>query len=260
MSATTPIFVGNFTKDEATAAQRTFSIVAVDATDGLTLEPGLTYAGADNTISKNGGAFGNLAGTVTEIASTGVYKVELAAGDVDTLGTAIVKFVDAAARTIWVTFQVIALDLNVATVNPGAGGITTASFAAGAIDAAAIAADAIGSSELAATAVAEIADAIWDEATSGHVAAGSFGLMVAVLKGLSQGNVVIDGGAGVVSGPTYDAAGMLTVGRIRVFASGADALAASAGAAADADSEIAAFTIGASGSNGRMTLYRVSED
>lgn len=55
------------------------------------------------------------------------------------------------------------------------GGITSGSFAAGAINAAAIAADAIGASELAADAVAEIADAVWDEAISGHLSAGSTG-------------------------------------------------------------------------------------
>jgi hypothetical protein len=124
-----PTFVGMFTKDEATAAQRTFAFLAVDATDGFTPEPGLTYAGADCKISKNGAAQGNLAGTVTEIA-VGLYKVELAAGDVDTLGTFVISFADAAARTVYVQGQVIALDLNVATVNPGANGITAATIAA----------------------------------------------------------------------------------------------------------------------------------
>lgn len=56
-----------------------------------------------------------------------------------------------------------------------AGGIAASSFAAGAIDAAAIAANAIGASELAADAVAEIADAVWDEAIAGHLSAGSTG-------------------------------------------------------------------------------------
>jgi len=55
------------------------------------------------------------------------------------------------------------------------GGISATSFAAGAIDAAAIAANAIGASELAADAVAEIADAVWDEAISGHLTGGSTG-------------------------------------------------------------------------------------
>lgn len=114
MSATVPFFAGQFSQSEATVAQRTFSFPAVDVTDGVTLEPGLTYAGADCLISKNGAAAGNLAGTVTEIGSTGVYQVVLAAADLDTLGTALIRFLDAAARTVWVAIQVIAADLNVA--------------------------------------------------------------------------------------------------------------------------------------------------
>lgn len=74
-------------------------------------------------------------------------------------------------------------DVNVATIRSNAitasaiatGAITSAKFAAGAIDAAAIAANAIGASELAADAVAEIADAVWDEALSGHLTVGSTG-------------------------------------------------------------------------------------
>lgn len=67
----------------------------------------------------------------------------------------------------------------------GAGSITSSTFAAGAItaaviatdaiDADAIADDAINSGALASSAVAEIADAVWDEAQSGHVVAGTFG-------------------------------------------------------------------------------------
>jgi hypothetical protein len=52
---------------------------------------------------------------------------------------------------------------------------SVASVASGGITAASIAADAIGASELAADAVAEIADAIWDEAIAGHAGAGSTG-------------------------------------------------------------------------------------
>ncbi len=55
------------------------------------------------------------------------------------------------------------------------GAIDAATFAAGAITAAAIAADAIGASELAADAVAEIADAVWDELSTGHTDAGKAG-------------------------------------------------------------------------------------
>jgi hypothetical protein len=59
-----------------------------------------------------------------------------------------------------------------------AGAITSAKFASGAITADAIAADAIGASELAADAVAEIADAVWDEATTSHTTSGTFGEQV----------------------------------------------------------------------------------
>ena len=52
---------------------------------------------------------------------------------------------------------------------------TTKSLDNDVITAAKIAADAIGASELAADAVAEIADAVWDEAQSGHTSAGTFG-------------------------------------------------------------------------------------
>lgn len=55
------------------------------------------------------------------------------------------------------------------------GTIDAATFAAGAINAAAIATGAIDADALAADAVAEIADGVWDEATSGHSTAGSTG-------------------------------------------------------------------------------------
>jgi len=55
------------------------------------------------------------------------------------------------------------------------GAITAAKIAADAITAAKIATGAIDADALAADAAAEIADAVWDEATSGHVSAGTFG-------------------------------------------------------------------------------------
>ena len=73
--------------------------------------------------------------------------------------------------------------ITAAAINAAA--ITAAKFGAGAIDAAAIAtdaitnakiaADAIGTSEFAQALIDAIADANWDEAKAGHVAAGSFG-------------------------------------------------------------------------------------
>lgn len=137
-----------FTKDEATAAQRTRTAYLVDVTDGFTPEPtlDLTTAG-DIQISKNGGAFANWAGTVTEVAD-GVYKLVYAAADLDTLGSLTTKIEDAAARVVMLEDQVVAFDLNTATVP--------------------LAADAVGSSQLAATAVTELQVGL---ATSAEVAA-----------------------------------------------------------------------------------------
>lgn len=95
------------TQNEATAAQRTISIYAVDATDGVTPETGLTPT---VQVSKNGAAFAAGAGTVAEVAS-GVYTYELTAAEVDTLGALIVRVTDAAMRTVVQEHQVIAADL-----------------------------------------------------------------------------------------------------------------------------------------------------
>ena len=83
----------------------------------------------------------------------------------------------------WLTATGIAADaITAAKIADGA--IDAATFAAGAINAAAIATDALGALELAADAVAEIADAVWDEARSGHTTAGTYGqIMSAVING-----------------------------------------------------------------------------
>jgi hypothetical protein len=90
-----------------------------------------------------------------------------------------------------------------------AGGITASSIATGAIDADSLAADA----------VAEIADGVWDEATSGHAGAGSTG------KALTD---VLDdtGTAGVVVGSV--AANAINAAAIATGAIDADALATDA--------------------------------
>lgn len=184
-----------FQKDEGTAARRTWLFYLSNSADG-TPATGKTIATTDFKISKNGAAFGNAAGTVTEI-SLGWYKMVFAAADLDTLGELACELSgESGVDPIHVVHQVVYHD--------------------------------------------PYAD-------------------IAIAKGF-QGNVVIDGGDGDVDGPAYDSAGMLTAGRIRVFATATDAEAATAGQAAGAGGEIAAFTIGASGSNGRVALYRVSED
>jgi hypothetical protein len=150
------------TKDEATAAQRTWPFYLSNSADG-TPATGKTIATTDFKISKNGAAFGNAVGTVTEM-SLGWYKMVFDAGDVDTLGTLACELSgEAGVDPIHVSHQVVAFDVNVATVAPTAGSIAAASFAAGAIDAAAIADGAIDAATFAAGAInaaAIAADAI----------------------------------------------------------------------------------------------------
>lgn len=187
--------VCEFQKDEATAGRRTWFFYLSNSADG-SAATGKTIATTDFKISKAGAAFGNAAGTVTEL-SLGWYKMVFAAADLDTLGPLVCELSgEAGVDPIHVVHQVVYHD--------------------------------------------PYAD-------------------IAIIKGL-QGNVVLDGGDGVATGPTYDGDGMLTTGRIRVFATAAAAEAATAGQAAGAAGEIAAFTIATTGANGRPTLHLVSED
>ena len=73
---------------------------------------------------------------------------------------------------------------------------------------------------------------------------------VAIVKGLLLGNYVLDGGSGNTSAQ-YDSNGVMTAGRVRVFASSAAASGATLGAANGADSEIARVDVTASAVTGK---------
>lgn len=119
-----------WTQSEATAAQRTWAfhlVKSADSTDGTGLVPVMT-------ISKAGAAFAAVdAGTAITELTNGWYKVVHAAADLDTLGCLGVRVAVATADTINVAHQVTALDMNVATVNPAAGGLVAASFSSDAL-------------------------------------------------------------------------------------------------------------------------------
>jgi hypothetical protein len=66
-----------------------------------------------------------------------------------------------------------ALELFVETLSSGK--LQTGSFAANALNETLFADDCFTNAQFAATAIAEIADAVWDEATSGHTTSGTFG-------------------------------------------------------------------------------------
>jgi hypothetical protein len=93
-------------QSSAVAAQRRLPFRMVDATDGKTAEPGLTFSAGDIKISKNGGSTANHAGTVTEIAN-GVYYYEFTASELDTLGFVTVYITDVAALDVVGVIQVV---------------------------------------------------------------------------------------------------------------------------------------------------------
>lgn len=120
-----------FTKDEATAAQRTWVFHLTLAATGADFTGG---AGIAMTVSKAGGAFAavDVGTAITELAN-GWYKVVHDAADLDTLGCLGVRVTGTLADPLCVTHQVTALDQNLATVDPSAGGIVAASFASDAL-------------------------------------------------------------------------------------------------------------------------------
>lgn len=131
-----------FTQSEATAAQRTWLFYLSNSADG-TPATGKTISGADFRISKNGAAFANATGTVTELA-LGWYTMVFATADLDTLGVLACEISgEAGVDTLHVSHQITLFDHNVATVALTDGSLTAAKFATDAIAAAAIAADAV---------------------------------------------------------------------------------------------------------------------
>lgn len=121
-----------FTKDEATAAERTWLFYLSNTADGSPAT-GKAIAGADFKISKDGAVFGNAAGVVTEV-SLGWYKMVFAAADLDVLGALACELaVEAGVDPLRVVHQVRALDQNVATVNPATAGIAAGAFATDAV-------------------------------------------------------------------------------------------------------------------------------
>jgi hypothetical protein len=104
------------------------------------------------------------------------------------------------------------LELFTETLSSGA--LAAGSFASNCITAAKIASDAITSSQLAATVSTEIADGVWDEATSGHTTSGTFGEQLktdvdAILADTGTDGVKID----LAQSMSAENFSVLTVGR-----------------------------------------------
>jgi len=140
---------------QSTASQEILLGPFVDSTDGVTAETGLTIANTDIKIWKSGSTTesNKNSGGATHIAS-GRYYTVLDATDTDTVGMLEVNVAVSGALPVLRRFYVLEEIVYDALFGSAATGIPTA---------------------------AVIADAVWDEATSGHVAAGSFGASIIVI-------------------------------------------------------------------------------
>lgn len=159
----------------------------VDSTDGFTAETGLTITQSEVLLAKEAGDWAQKNEATSLVhESNGWYRCLLDATDTNTVGTLLLQVAESGALPVWVEFTVLAANvydsligatdaLQVHTNEITAALITSTVLADNAITAAKINADAITAAKVAADVSAEIADAVWDEAASGHVAAGSFG-------------------------------------------------------------------------------------
>jgi hypothetical protein len=165
----------------------------VDSTDGVTAETGLTIAQADVQLSKNGQTMAqkNDATSCSHDAN-GYYNCELNATDTNTVGQLTVTVAESGALPVRFDFQVMEEATYDALFGASAGGFDSN----GRVDVASLAGSAVqqtgghihayddaGNALPAKTDVtglndptaASIADAVWDEAASGHTSAGTFG-------------------------------------------------------------------------------------
>jgi len=96
---------------EANSARRRIPFKAVDATDKVTPETGLTFAAGELKISKNGATEANVAGSVAEVAR-GLYYYQATAGELDTIGFFSVGINKTGVHPDFAVAQVIDNDLN----------------------------------------------------------------------------------------------------------------------------------------------------
>lgn len=149
----------------------------VDAADGVTAESGLTITQPDIRLKKNGGAWAqkNAAQTLAH-EENGWYEVALDETDTGTAGHLILAIAEAGALPVWREFMVVPANVYDALVaGTDALQVHAIEMSNDLITAAVIASDAIGAAELSTAAAAKLADAVWDEALSGHTTPGTAG-------------------------------------------------------------------------------------
>ena len=223
---------------------------------------GAEYASAvigDLSISKNGGTLTALASAATlTLIANGQYTLVLTTGNVDTLGRAqitcnkstyqmpsielmvlpstvfdalVTNAVNATGGLVGATAAittmagVIATTTNITAITGNLSG--SVGSVTGAVTVGTINPDVVNASALAADAVAEIADGIWDEVTSGHTSAGTYGGRI--VRATNSNTEVQITGSNHVAADVHDfQAGVITAGDFAANSITASALAADA--------------------------------
>lgn len=146
----------------------------VDETDGKTAETALTITQPDVRLKKNGGAWAQKSAAQTlSHEENGWYEVALSTTDTDTLGHLVVAIHESGALPVWREFMVVTANVYDSLV----GGSDTLD-----VQVTGLGANVITAASMNADASAEVADAVWDEARTDHVAAGSFGQAMQVIR------------------------------------------------------------------------------
>lgn len=177
-----------------------------------------TLASGDFKVSIDGGTLNNLTTLPTNTpASSKMVKISLSTSEMNGDNITVVCSDAAGAewRDVIINIQTTAQQIDdlssqssVTTIDgklpaalvSGRIDASVGAMASGVVTATAIATDAIGAAELAADAVAEIADAVWDELTSGHTTVGSYGQSDAPIRASTaqagaSGTITLDASA-----------------------------------------------------------------
>ncbi len=93
-----------FQLDESVAARRDVFVQMVDAADQVSPKPSLTLT--VEMVKAGGNVYAAVTGVVEEIGS-GTYRISLAAGDLDTLGQAMLKITATGALNQYIPLQVV---------------------------------------------------------------------------------------------------------------------------------------------------------
>lgn len=235
----------------------------VDNTDGFTAETGLTIAQADVRLAKNGADWAQKNETTTMVhEENGNYRCLLDATDTNTLGLLVVSILETGALPVRQDYMVLAANIYDSLLGGGdILDVSVAAMAANVLTATAINADAITAAKVAPDVHAEAADAVWDEARAGHVAAGSFGEGVASVQGNVTGSLLGNVG-GDVQGNVDGSVASVGPGGIVAATFGAGAIDATAIAtgAIDADALAADTITAAKVASGTLTNAKFAAD